>query len=94
MRINFKKQEIKASKFFKFCENNGADYFEDSCGIWIIPKKCGEYLASIKLDEDGSFQCGIINEECNNFDGYNGSFLNEELDWIIKTLEIINKWKI
>ncbi len=93
MRIEFKKPN-KQNNFIKFCKENGANYFEDDCGIWIIPKKCGEYFASIRLDEDGMWKPGKIDEDCNNFEACDGRYLNKEVDWIIETLKIIKKWKI
>ena len=95
MRIDFKKHKIQRSKFFKFCEQNGADYFEDESGVWIIPKKYGSYLMAIKLDEDGQISFGKIEDEsCMNFDQSTCDFVSiEEQDWIIKTLTLFKKYK-
>ena len=55
MRINFKDQEIKAGKFFKFCEKYGADFFETDgmYGVWVIPKQYGQNRMAIKLNDKG-----------------------------------------
>jgi len=94
MRIEFKKRNL-ATKFTKFCEDNGADYFEDDGGIWIIPKKYDDKLLAIRLEDNGRFSFGYIIEECNNFEQDNDTdtYCPEEIDFITKTLLTFKKLK-
>jgi len=97
MRINFKKQEIKASIFFKFCEENGADYFESDgdYAVWIIPKKYGEFRMGIKLEENGWVSFVTIDESCMNINGKSGGGIHaEEQEWIVKTLSVTLKYSL
>ena len=94
MRIEFKKKNIKKSKFFRFCEENGADYFEDNCGVWYMPKKKGVVSAALKLEEKGKVVFGEINEECMNFESISDTtYFKVEQEWIIKTLTLFQKYR-
>ena len=95
MRIDFKKQKIRKSKFCKFCEDNSADYFEtdEEYGVWIIPKKYGSFLCAIKLKKDGRIDLGMIRESCMNFENDCTDFRKEEQDWIVKIFALFKKYK-
>ena len=98
MRIEFKKQKVKKSKFFIFCENNDANFFETEedggYGVWIIPKKYGSYLFGIKLRKDGEIDFVKIDESCMNVSCSSGAGIYpEEQEWIIQTLTLFKKYK-
>jgi len=90
MREYFKQQsDTKKSKFKLWCEDKGADYFENSCGVWKMPKKEGDSKAAIKVDDDMLFNIGKIDESCDNFETHYGRYYKEEALWIADTLKHI-----
>ena len=95
MRIEFKKQKIKTNKFVKFCEKNGADYYEDNSGVWMMPKKYGAYRLGVRLREYsmGHIDIGIIDESCMNFQktSHSGLF-DEEVEWLVQLLPMLTEW--
>ncbi len=93
-RIYFKKVVTK-NEHFNFCKQNGATYFEEERGIWIISKKYGEFRIAIGLQKDGASCFGKINESCDNFEKMADfeTICNEEQKWIIETLTNISKYK-
>ena len=94
MRIEFKKPKIKEDKFIKFLKSNGADYYEDEKGIFIIPKKQGKYRTAIQLRKDEFITFGCMDESCNNFVADNDKklYYPQEQGWIIGILEKTKKW--
>ncbi len=101
MRIEFKKTKTKKSKFYRFCETNGADYFEtDGYGIWIKPEfskdsdgsQCS-IRSTIKLMKNGNIDIGSIDESCLNFKATTNYRTKETQTWIIEILTLFQKYK-
>ncbi len=92
-RTYFKKTMNKGN-LFEFCKKNGANYIEDGLGIWIVPKKYGDYRIAIALAEDGLISFGEINESCENFEGTRtcGDIYRGEQKWIIEVLTRLQKY--
>ena len=97
MRIDFKKQKVRKSKFYKFCESNGADYFEtdEEHGVWVIPKKYGRYLVALRLYQNGEVNILKIEESCMNEESLttHSELFKEEQEWIIQILTMFKKYK-
>ena len=91
-RIEFKKHEN--TKLVEKAKSLGADYFEDDCAIFIVPKKYGTFRLGIQLNlGDNHIRFGKIIEDCNNFEKWEESYniyLEEQL-WIIEILSRITK---
>jgi len=93
-RVYFKNPILKG-ELFKFCKENGANYFEAGRGVWIIPKKYGTSRIAVALCEYGGICFGKINESCENFEdvGEDKWISREEQKWIIQILTRISKYK-
>jgi len=101
MERHYFKKTQKEDKFFKFCKENGADYMEDEYAFWIKPKysickgrRCTN-RAILKLDKNGDFQQGHVNENCLNFESVDDDEVScqETQKWMINILTMFQKWK-
>jgi hypothetical protein len=96
MKEYFKK-EVIPSKFYVFCKNNNADYFESNMGFWIRPVIQGEAALAIRLDNEGIFDFGFMHksndeDEGEYFDSDCSNVSVNDIPWIIETLNIIREF--
>jgi len=96
MRIDFKQDKVQESKFFNFCKENEADYFEttDNYGVWIVLKKYGATRLGIKLREDGIVDLVEINDATSNINNIcNGHCIyKEEQIWMLNIFKKFEKY--
>ena len=100
MREYFKTTSIpkEIKEFRNFCKKNGADFIEGEGdkinGVWIIPKQYGEFRLAIIFNKgDGLMRTRKIIESCQNFEKCSGGFYKEELIWMRKIFEKLEKYK-
>ena len=87
---------VKNKDFEDKARRLGADYIDkDLCGegimVFKINKIYGDSRLAIALKEDGSVSLGVINEDCDNFEGDISGLETKELEFLIKKLSLILK---